>query len=123
VAALITAVPFAFAHWPLAFLGEVTVASAAVGLVTYLLVGVIFRPMIGVFLLGTRGSVLAVAVLHSVFNRTNNDNGIAAGLLDGDGRRLATFLAVVVLTGAVVAVTRWRRTGRTTDEPRPTAHR
>jgi hypothetical protein len=29
---VITAVPFAFAHWPLAFLGEVTVASAAVGL-------------------------------------------------------------------------------------------
>ena len=65
VAALITAVPFAFAHWPLAFLGEVTVASVAVGLAAYLALGVIFRPMIGVFLQGTRGSVLAVAVLHS----------------------------------------------------------
>ena len=123
LAALITAVPFAFAHWPLAFLGEVTVASVAIGLLTYLLLGVIFRPMIGVFLQGTRGSVLAVAALHSVFNRTNNDNGIAAGLLDGDGRGLATFFGVIVLTGAIVAVSRRRRLGRNAGAPRSISHR
>jgi uncharacterized protein len=89
-----------------------------VGLVIYLAVGVIFRSMIGVFLQGTRGSVLVVAVLHSVFNRTNNENGIAAGLLDGDGRRLATLLAVTVLTAAIVAVIRLRRAGRKASEPR-----
>jgi membrane protease YdiL (CAAX protease family) len=111
VAALLTAVPFGFAHWPLAFLGEVTVGSATVALVAYLALGVIFRPMLGVFLRGTRDSVLLVALLHSVFNRTNNDNGIAAGLLDGGGQRLAVLIAAIALTGATALVIR-RRLGR-----------
>src|SRR3712207_9221949 len=72
VAALITAVPFALVHWPLAFLGNVTVGSAAVALAAYLALGIIFRPMLAVFLRGTHDSVLLVALLHSVFNRTNN---------------------------------------------------
>jgi membrane protease YdiL (CAAX protease family) len=110
VAALITAVPFGFAHWPLAFFGEVTVASAALGLVPYLLLGVIFRPMLGVFLRGSRDSVLLVALLHSIFNRTNNENGIAAGLLDGDARALAIPIAVIVLTAATAVVIRRRLT-------------
>jgi uncharacterized protein len=110
VAALITAVPFGFAHWPLALFGEVTVASAALGLVPYVLLGVIFRPMLGVYLRGTRDSVLLVALLHSVFNRTNNDNGIAAGLLDGDARALAMPIAVVVLTAVTAVVIRRRLT-------------
>lgn len=110
VAALITAVPFGLAHWPLAFFGDVTVASATVGLALYLLLGVIFRPMLGVFLRGTRDSVLLVAVLHSIFNRTNNDNGIAAGLLAGDARALAIPIAVIVLTAVTAVVIRRRLT-------------
>jgi Type II CAAX prenyl endopeptidase Rce1-like len=46
-AALLTAVPFAFTHWPLAFLGEVTVGSAAVGLAGYLAVGVLPAHAVG----------------------------------------------------------------------------
>jgi membrane protease YdiL (CAAX protease family) len=111
VAALLTAVPFGFAHWPLAFFGDVTFGSATVALAAYVALGVIFRPMLGVFLRGTRDSVLLVALLHSVFNRTNNDNGIAASLLDGDGRRLAMLLAVIALTGAAAVLIR-RRLGR-----------
>ncbi|HEX8345913.1 MAG TPA: CPBP family intramembrane glutamic endopeptidase [Actinoplanes sp.] len=110
VAALVTAVPFGFAHWPLAFFGEVTVASAALGLVPYLVLGVIFRPLLGVYLRGTRDSVLLVALLHSVFNRTNNDNGIAAGLLDGDARVLAMPIAVIVLAAVTAVVIRRRLT-------------
>jgi CAAX protease family protein len=110
VAALITAVPFGFAHWPLAFFGDVTVASAAFGLVPYLLLGVIFRPMLAVYLRGTRDSVLLVALLHSFFNRTNNDNGIAAGLLAGDARTLAMPIAVIVLTAVTAVVIRRRLT-------------
>jgi membrane protease YdiL (CAAX protease family) len=111
VAALLVAVPFAFAHWPLAFLGDVTVPSVAIGLLGYLALGVVFRPMIGVFFRGTGGSVLLVALLHSVFNRTNNDNGIAAALLVGDGQQLAVLVAVLVLTGATALAIR-RRLGR-----------
>jgi membrane protease YdiL (CAAX protease family) len=110
VAALITAVPFGFAHWPLAFFGDVTVTSAAVGLAFYLILGVIFRPMLAVYLRGTRDSVLLVALLHSFFNRTSNDNGIAAGLLDGDARALAMPIAVIVLTAVTAVVIRRRLT-------------
>jgi membrane protease YdiL (CAAX protease family) len=110
VAALITAVPFGFAHWPLVLFGEVTVASALFGVIPYLVLGAIFRPVLAVFLRGTRDSVLLVALLHSVFNRTNNDNGIAAGLLDGDARALAMPIAVIVLTAVTAVVIRRRLT-------------
>ena len=123
VAALITAVPFGFIHWPLAFFGDVTVASAAVGLTFYLLLGVIFRPMLGVYLRGTRDSVLLVALLHSIFNRTNNDNGIAASVLQGDARVLAMPIAVIVLTTVTAVVIRRRltRAYRTTLDDIPSA--
>ena len=58
----------------------------AIPILTHDLLGLIFRPVIGVFLRGTGGSVLLVALLHSVFNRTNNDNGVAI-MSDGGGHR------------------------------------
>jgi membrane protease YdiL (CAAX protease family) len=108
VAALLTAIPFGLAHWPLVFFSPVTVASAAIGLLTYLVLGVIFRPMLAVVMRGARYSVLLVAVLHTVFNRTNNDNGIAAGLLTGDTRKLAAPLAAILLTAATAIIIRGR---------------
>jgi membrane protease YdiL (CAAX protease family) len=118
VAALITAVPFAFAHLPLALFDGVTTGSLAGSLLLYLILGLLVRPMLGVVLRGARDSVFAVALLHSVFNRTNNDNGIAAQLLDGETRTLTMLIAVVLLT-AVTAVTirrrLTRRTGSHTD--------
>lgn len=108
VAALITAVPFGFLHWPLAFFGDVTATSAGLALVFYLLLGAVFRPMLGVMLRGTRDSVLLVAVTHSIFNRTNNDNGIAAGILTGDLRAIAILPAMIVLTTVAAIVLRRR---------------
>jgi membrane protease YdiL (CAAX protease family) len=108
VAALLTAIPFGFAHWPLAFFGPVTLASAAIALLTYLAFGVIFRPMLAVVMRGARDSVLLVAVMHTVFNRVNNDNGIAAGLLTGDTRQLAAPLAAILLTAATAVIIRGR---------------
>jgi hypothetical protein len=117
VAALITAVPFAVAHLPLALFTGVTTGSLAASLLLYLILGLLVRPMLGVVLRGTRDSVFAVALLHSVFNRTNNDNGIAAQLLDGKTRTLTMLIAVVVLT-AVTAVTIRRRLTRRTAHRR-----
>ncbi len=111
VAALITAIPFGLVHWPVAFFGDFTAASVGLALVLYILLGVIFRPMLAVMLRGTGDSVLLVALLHSMFNRTNNDNGITAGILTGDGRAAAIPLAVIVLTAVTALVVR-RRLGR-----------
>ncbi len=108
VAALITAVPFGFAHWPLAFFGDFTAASVALALVLYVVLGVIFRPMLAVVMRGAGDSILLVAVLHSMFNRTNNEDGIAAAILTGDGRATAIPLAVIVLTAATALVIRRR---------------
>jgi uncharacterized protein len=74
----------------------------------YLLLGLLVRPMLAVFRRGTGDSLLLVGLLHSVFNRTNNQNGIAATLLEGDARQLAMLIAVVLLTGVAAVVVRSR---------------
>jgi hypothetical protein len=70
---------------------------------------VLVRPLFALVLRGTGGSLLLVALLHSVFNRTNNENGIAATLVPGQARMLAMLVAVVALTAIVALVIRRRR--------------
>jgi len=107
-AALLTAVPFALVHMPLHFIGDFSIGSLTTALVTLLIVCALVRLMIGVFLRGTRESILAIALLHTLFNRSNNDEGVVAGLVAGDGRKLAGLLAVLVLTAVVAVIARRR---------------
>ena len=107
VASVLTAVPFAGMHLPLVFFLDepVTVSSLAGAFVLYLILGLLVRPLFAIFLRGAADSVLLIALMHSVFNRTNNENGIAAGLLDGEMRGVATFvavLAVAVITALLI---------------------
>jgi uncharacterized protein len=113
VAAVLTAIPFAAIHLPLQFFLDqpVTLASLAVAFGLYLFLGLLVRPMLAVYRRGTGDSLLLVGLLHSVFNRTNNENGLAATLLEGDARQLAMLIAVVLLT-AVTAVVIRSRLGR-----------
>ena len=110
VAAAITAVPFAAIHLPLQFFLDepVTPSSLAAAFAIYLLLGVLVRPLLAVFRRGTGDSLLLVGLLHTVFNRTNNENGLAATLLDGDARGLTMLIAVIVLTGVTAVVVRSR---------------
>jgi uncharacterized protein len=110
VAALLTAIPFAAIHLPLQFFLDqpVTPSSLAAAFGVYLLLGLLVRPLLAVFRRGTGDSLLLVGLLHSVFNRTNNENGIAATLLEGDARRLAMLIAVVLLTVLTAVVIRSR---------------
>ena len=48
------------------------------------------------------GTRIAAGPMHSVFNRTNNDNGIAAALLNGELYRVGTLIAIVLI--AVLAL-------------------
>jgi hypothetical protein len=50
--------------------------------------------------------------MHSVFNRTNNDNGIAASLLNGELYRLGILIAVVVFIAALALLAGRRRLSR-----------
>jgi hypothetical protein len=81
--------------------GEVTAVSLVLAFVIYFVVSALVRPMLATFLRGTGDSLLLVALLHSVFNRTNNDNGIVATLTSGDARLLAMAVGPVLLTVAV----------------------
>jgi len=89
VAVMLTAIPFAAFHLPLQFfLGEpVTPISLAIAFGAYLLLCMFFRPSLAVVRRGTRDSLFLVALQHSVFNRTANENGIAATLLSSDARQ------------------------------------
>ncbi len=110
VAALLTAIPFAAIHLPLQFFIDqpVTPSSLAAAFGLYLLLGLLVRPLLAVFRRGTGDSLLLVGLLHSVFNRTNNENGIAATLLEGDARQLTMLIAVVLLTVVTAVVIRSR---------------
>jgi membrane protease YdiL (CAAX protease family) len=108
--ALLAAVAFATVHLPLQFFlaGPVTPASLLLAWVGYLLLGVVFRPMPAVFLRGTADSLLLVGLLHSVFNRTNNPNGILGALVEGEMRGLAALAAAATLTAVTALVIRHR---------------
>jgi uncharacterized protein len=111
VAAALTAVPFGFIHL-LAFLSKVTLASVLISLAAYIVLGLFLRPLVGVVLRGSRDSLLAAGLMHSVFNRTNNDNGIAAALLNGELYRVGILIAVVVLIAALALIAGRRRLSR-----------
>lgn len=102
VAALLTSVPFSAIHLPLLLVDETSGLSVLVGAAKLLLLGVGMRLMIGVFLRGT-GSLLAVGLLHGVFNASNNRGGLVDGLLEDADQNLAAPIAMVVVT-ALVAV-------------------
>ena len=109
VAALITSVPFSAIHLPLVLVGETSGPAVLVGAAKLLVLGVGMRLMLGVFLRGT-GSVLAVGLLHGVFNASNNRGGLVDGLLQGADQNLAAPIAMAVVTAlAAVAGRRFHR--------------
>jgi membrane protease YdiL (CAAX protease family) len=119
VAAVLTAVPFAGVHLPLLLIGDpVSTRSVLTGIGGLLVLAVVVRLMIGVVLRGAADSVLAVGVLHQVFDASNNQGGLVDSLLDGADQSLTTVVATVLLT-AVVATVCGRRPGF--FDRRPTA--
>ncbi len=110
-AALLTAAAFAGIHVPLQLTGEVTAASVAVDAGALLVLGVLLRVLVGVVLVGTAGSVLAVAVLHAAFNASTAEGDLVDGLLSGPPPLPAAVVATVLVTAAAALAlpTRGRR--------------
>ena len=119
VAALVTSVPFAGIHLPLLLIGATSVWPVVVGAAKLLVLGAAMRLMLGVILRGT-GSLLAVGLLHGVFNASNNRGGLVDTLLDGADQNLAAPIAMVLVTVAVAAVVFGRRSQ---DRPQPSHDR
>src|SRR4051794_4645662 len=58
------------------------------------------------FLRGTGDSLLLIGLLHGVFNRTNNPNGLVAALVDGEMRGLAALAAAAALIAGTAVLIR-----------------
>ena len=99
IAAALTAIPFALIHLPLRVINGTTSPAGLVQQLIFLMIlGLLFRPLIGIALRGSGDSVFAAALMHTFFNRSNNSDGIAADLLTGPNRSLAALIATVLLT-------------------------
>jgi uncharacterized protein len=90
VGSLLTAVPFAVVHVPLHFASGWTWSQAAVGLAVLFVGAPVYRYLLGMHLLDTGGSILAIAVQHASWN--------AAGNFDFVSGHWQSVAAVLLLT-------------------------
>jgi CAAX protease family protein len=112
VAAALTALPFAGVHVPLLLLdNQVSPRSVLIGIAGLLILGIVLRLLMGVMLRAASDSVLAVGVLHQIFDASNNNGALVDSLLDGADAGNMTQLAAVVLTVLLAAWLLWRRPG------------
>jgi hypothetical protein len=95
----LTAVAFAAVHVPLRIInGEATtLQTVGTAFLSLLVLGLIFRTLIGMVLRGAANSILLAAVTHTFFNRSNNIDGIAADLLEGGNQPIAALLATTLI--------------------------
>ncbi|MHB1329167.1 MAG: CPBP family glutamic-type intramembrane protease [Gemmatimonadales bacterium] len=109
LAAALTAVPFAAIHMPLQLLtGTPSPAELAAHFLLLSVLGILIRSYLGLVMRSARDSLLAVGIAHTMFNRSINNDGIAATLLDGGNRSAAALLATPVVTILIGVVARGR---------------
>jgi membrane protease YdiL (CAAX protease family) len=99
VGSLLTAIPFALIHLPLAFadhgLHGTSGRDVAITWTVLILTAPFFRYLLGTVLIDTGGSVLAVAILHASFNASGQLTAV-----HGWWPGYAALLALVALTAA-----------------------
>ena len=114
--ALLTAVPFALIHLPLAYeehgLHGTSLGDAAVTWAVLILSAPFFRYLLGVTLAATGGSVLAVALLHASFNASG-----ALASVHGWWPAYVAMLAAAVLAGTAATGLRPGSTTAGTRQP------
>jgi len=112
VAAVLTALPFAGVHVPLLLLDDqVSALSILKGIAGLLISGIVIRLLMGVMMRAALDSVLAVGILHQIFDASNNNGALVDSLLNGADAGNMTQLAAVVLTVLIAAWLLWRRPG------------
>jgi membrane protease YdiL (CAAX protease family) len=120
LAAVLTALPFAGVHMPLLLLDDqVSALSILKGVAGLLILGIVVRLLMGVMMRAALDSVLAVGILHQIFDASNNNSGLVDSLLDGADAGNMTQLAAAVLTVLIAAWLLWRRPGAFTRRHTP----
>ena len=110
MAAVLTALPFAGVHVPLLLLDDqVSALSILKGIAGLLISGIVIRLLMGVVMRAALDSVLAVGILHQIFDASNNNGGLVDSLLNGADAGNMTQLAAVVLAVLIAAWLLWRR--------------
>lgn len=109
VGSLLTAPPFALIHVPLLFASGWTWADVAVGVGVLCVVAPFYRYLLGMHLLDTGGSILAIGVQHAAWNAAGNIDGV-----DGTWQSIAAvaLLTVLMAVGRRLGHTRTRPIGR-----------
>jgi membrane protease YdiL (CAAX protease family) len=97
MAAVLTAIPFSAIHVPIILIGKADPLPALGGVVA---LGVAMRLLVGVFLRGTGGSLLAAGVVHGVYNACNNNGALLDHLLQDADQNLAAPIALFAVTTA-----------------------
>jgi uncharacterized protein len=106
VGSLLTAPPFAAIHVPLLFTSGWTWGEVAVGFAVLCVATPFYRYLLGLHLLATGGSILAIGVQHAAWN--------AAGNIDGVNGQWQSIAAVALLTVLLAIV---RRRGHMDGRP------
>jgi uncharacterized protein len=73
--------------------------------------GIVIRLLMGVMLRAALDSVLAVGILHQIFDASNNNGALVDSLLDGADAGNMTQFAAAILTLLIAAWLLWRRPG------------
>lgn len=106
VASILTAPLFAAIHVPLFFEGDVTWSNVASNFAMLFAAAPFYRYLLGMHLLDTGGSILAIGIQHAAWN--------AAGNLDPVQGEWQVVAAAALFTVLVAAA---RRVGRSTSRP------
>ena len=112
VAAVLTALPFAGVPVPLLLLDDqLSALSVLMGIAGLLILGIVVRLLMGVMTRAALDSVLAVGILHQIFDASNNNGALVDSLLDGADAGNMTQLAALILTMLIAGWLLWRRPG------------
>ncbi|HSK33057.1 MAG TPA: CPBP family intramembrane glutamic endopeptidase [Propionicimonas sp.] len=107
IGSVLTAPLFAAIHLPLLFAEGWTWVDVGTGFALLLVAAPFYRYLLGLHLLRTGGSILAIGVQHAAWN--------ASGNIDGVNGEWQSIVAVALLT--VVLAVLHRRSGRTSASP------
>jgi uncharacterized protein len=81
------------------------------GITGLLILGIVIRLLMGVMLRAAVDSVLAVGILHQIFDASNNNGAVVDSLLDGADAGDMTQYAAAILTVLIASWLLWRRPG------------
>jgi uncharacterized protein len=115
-AAVLTAVPFAVIHIPLYLEGDQAWSQKAIGLAILFAAAPVYRYLLGMHLLDTGGSLLAVGVQHASWNAAQKLDAVQGGTWQWQVLGAVALLTLLVAVGRRVRHPQSRPIGRDAEK-------